>query len=183
MLVVEWLRCVDGWILGFVLSSWKLFSLLFFPLCGCDSAEVIVSAKTIHAKNEKTMANGTPACWHAKCYPEAPPGVVSAMCVPRTSCISIEIWLRMFGTKKKFTLEKPRYHYYHELVTKRKTGPVSLPSSWIIKIIITMNHHGNKPVCSKRYCQVHILKKKQKYCADFGFIWLGWKNCVRSLGF
>lgn len=29
-----------------------------FPLCGCDSAEVIVSAKTIYAKNEKTTANG-----------------------------------------------------------------------------------------------------------------------------
>lgn len=57
-MVDEWLRCVDGGILGFVLSSWKLFLLLFFPLCGCESAEVLVSAKTIHAKNEKTTANG-----------------------------------------------------------------------------------------------------------------------------
>jgi len=181
-----------------------------FPLCGCDSAEVIVSAKTLHAKNEKTTANGmnlktklcgpaghvlskffnsneskhpgasipnyvyskdettirvrmtlkiktkmrkTKNCNHVleilsilvlkQHYVSTPPACSHANVILKLHQVSSQrcvylghrVSVFKFGSeclvqRKQFTFQKPRYHYYHhELVTKRKTGPVSLPSS------------------------------------------------------
>ena len=82
----------------------------------------------------------------------------------------------MFGTKKKFTLESPRYHCDK---TKNRTS--------IITIIMNhQTHHHDvsswkKPVCSKRYCQVDTLQKD--ILLGFWFHMTGVENCVHSLGF